>query len=123
MLMACLVGGCATIGNNSKGTSQVSPPPMPRHTNDVILISAVYGSGVKFADVTARVDLLLHRPNSAFYAHPEWLGTDPTPGWNKVLVIVYELQGRRRLFTAGEGGKVSQELLIHPMKKERRENR
>ena len=50
---------------------------------------------------------MLREPQAYFWAKPEWLQADPTPGWNKALVIVYELDGRRRIFTAGEGGTVS----------------
>ena len=75
------------------------------------IVSAIYGSGTHFADVSARVNELLHETNAQFYAHPDSLGTDPTPGWNKTLVIIYELQGERHLFTTGEGGQVSSAAL------------
>jgi hypothetical protein len=81
------------------------------------VISAAYGSGTSFADVTYRVNDLLHQPSVEFFARPEWLNADPTPGWNKALVIVYEFKGRRHIFTTGEGGKVSVEQLIEQAKK------
>ena len=59
----------------------------------LLVISAVYGSGDKFADVTYRVNDLLRDPETVFWARPQWLGADPTPGWNKALVIVYEHDG------------------------------
>ena len=55
-------------------------------------------------------------PDVEFAAHPKWLGADPTPGWNKALVIVYEVKGRRHIFTTGEGGKVSVYSLLDPDK-------
>lgn len=73
----------------------------------LLVISAVYGSGDKFADVTYRVNDLLREPKAYFWAKPEWLEADPTPGWNKALVIVYEWNGRRQVFSTGEGGTVS----------------
>ena len=86
--------------------------------DELLVISAVYGSGISFADVTNRVDPeLLHQPNVEFFARPEWLHADPTPGWNKALVIVYEINGHRHIFTAGEGGKVSEEQLVDLAKK------
>ena len=91
---------------------------MTSPTDKLWLISAVYGSGTNFVDVTYRVDAMVHQPSVTFYARPEWLGTDPTPGWNKELVIVYELNGRRHIFMAGEGGKVSADELIHHAKRE-----
>jgi hypothetical protein len=71
------------------------------------IISAVYGSGGNVAEVTHRVSDLLRATNAEFYTHPGSLGADPAPGWNKQLTIIYEFQGRRHLFTTGEGGRVS----------------
>jgi hypothetical protein len=79
---------------------------------DLWIVSATYGSGTNYSDVTDRVDDLLHQSNVEFFARPEWLHADPTPGWNKALVIVYEFKGRRHVFTAGEGGRVAVDLLI-----------
>lgn len=76
------------------------------------MISAVYGSGTRFADVTYRVNELLSQPGVEFFARPEWLRADPTPGWNKALVIVYEAEGRRRVFSTGEGGAISLDRLL-----------
>jgi hypothetical protein len=77
-----------------------------------LVISAVYGSGISYADVTYRVNDMIHQPAVEFFARPEWLRADPTPGWNKALVVVYEFKGQRRTFTCGEGGRVSAEILI-----------
>jgi hypothetical protein len=87
------------------------PAPAPERTR-VKLISAVYGSGTAFADVTDRVKSYLDEPGARFYANPRWLGADPTPGWNKALVIIHETAGKRRTFTAGENGEVSAALLV-----------
>lgn len=78
----------------------------------LLIISATYGSGTHFADVTCRVNDLLRQPDVEFFARPEWLKVDPTPGWNKALVIVYDYAGQRHVFTAGEGGEVSVKTLI-----------
>ena len=110
-----LIAGCATAPhhNNWAGT----PPTAATSPADKVwVISAVYGSGTNFADVTYRVDTLLHQPLVEFYARPQWLHADPTPGWNKELVIVYEFKGRRHIFMTGEGGKVSADELIHHAK-------
>jgi len=79
---------------------------------DVLIISATYGSGTHYVDVTEQVNALIHQPGSEFFARPEWLTADHTPGWNKALVIVYDYRGCRNLFTAGEGGKVSLPALV-----------
>ncbi|MCX6857025.1 MAG: hypothetical protein NTV80_19210 [Verrucomicrobia bacterium] len=86
-------------------------PAPPTGRIPVGLISAVYGSGTAFADVTDRVKALLEEPSASFKANPNWLGADPTPGWNKALIIVYQINGQRRTFTAGENGEVSAALL------------
>lgn len=89
----------------------------PSPSAELLLISAVYGSGTHYADVTYRVNDLIHQPAVEFYARPEWLQTDPTPGWNKALVIIYEFKGQRRTFTCGEGGRVSAEVLLEEARK------
>lgn len=86
-------------------------PAPARELTPVKLVSAVYGSGTQFAEVTERVNALLGEPGTVFHANPHWLGADPTPGWNKALVIVHEVEGTRRTFTVGENGAVSAELL------------
>jgi len=86
-------------------------------SNELLVVSAIYGSGSHFNDVTDRVNELLHQPGTEFYAKPDWLHADPTPGWNKELTIVYKSGGQRHFFTAGEGGKVSAAILLDEAKK------
>ena len=50
--------------------------------------------------------IALLNQQAKFYACPEWLRADPTPGWNKALVIVFTFQNGRYLFSCGEGGEV-----------------
>ena len=80
-------------------------------TDGLRIISAVYGSGTTFADVTDRVNDLVQQPAAEFIARADWLQIDPTPGWNKALVITYEWNGERLTFTAGREEKVSLALL------------
>ncbi len=87
------------------------PAPEPTRV-PVKLISAVYGSGTEYRDVTERVQALLNEPGAMFHANPHWLGADPTPGWNKALVLVHEVEGKRRIFTVGENGAVSAALVV-----------
>lgn len=108
-----LVAGCASRPQFSRPPTADSSPSI-----HLLVVSAVYGSGTSFVDVTCRVDDLLHQPSVEFFARPEWLHADPTPGWNKALVIVYEIKGHRRTFTSGEGGRVSLEQLIDLAKKD-----
>ena len=103
---------CLREGTVTKLLSNGKPAPKPEKIN-LGIISAVYGSGAKFADVTDRVQSLLNEPGARFYAKPQWLGADPTPGWNKALVITYhDPSGKRRIFTTGENGEVSSELMV-----------
>jgi eukaryotic-like serine/threonine-protein kinase len=88
------------------------PQPAVQPAVELSIISAVYGSGTKFADVTSRVDELLRQAGVEFFANPQWLRADPTPGWNKALVIVYTFEGQRRTFKTGEGGHVSRDRLM-----------
>src|SRR6266404_1933814 len=110
-----LAGGCATSQNTSSRlhTPLVDATPAA----DLLIISATYGSGTNYSDVTYRVNDLLRQPDVEFSARPQWLAADPTPGWNKALVIVYEFQGQRHTFTTGEGGKVSISVLQTDAKK------
>jgi hypothetical protein len=102
---ALLVVGCAV---NSDQTIPSQPPSAETPSiGDIVIISATYGSGTNYADVTSRVNYWLRQPDGEFFARPEWLKADPTPGWNKALVIVYECKGHRHIFTTGEGGKVN----------------
>jgi hypothetical protein len=70
------------------------------------------GSGTNYADVTVRVNDLRRPPGAEFSTHPKALGTDPSPGWNKALVMVYEFRHRRCLLAAGEGDSVSGPALL-----------
>lgn len=80
------------------------------------IISAVYGENTNFADVSIRVSDLVHQ-TAGFNAQPSWLKADPWPGWNKTLVIVYEVRGRRHIFTTSEGGEVSRTILLEKARK------
>ncbi len=111
ILVAVLGGaGCATTCRTP--AQHVPPVTASVPAAGLWIISATYGSGTNYSDVTDRVNDLIHQPNVEFFARPEWLHADPTPGWNKALVVVYEFKGRRHVFTAGEGVRVSVEALI-----------
>ena len=111
-----LAVGCATPSRTHQPPAQPGAP-VASIADDLLVISAVYGSGTAYADVTYRVNSLVHQPTLEFTAKPEWLQADPTPGWNKALVVVYEFKGRRHTFTSGEGGRVSAQILIQHAKK------
>ncbi len=116
--LACglaLIAGCAT-NRPAPGPGHRPPAAGDFPNSNLLVISAVYGSGTHFVDVTYRVNDLLRQPGVEFFARPEWLHADPTPGWNKALVIVFDHKGQRRIFTAGEGGRVSADVLLETKK-------
>lgn len=84
--------------------------------SDIVILSAVYGSGTQFRDVTDRVRELLSKPDAEFFSRPEWLQNDPTPGWNKELVIIFTRKGQRHIFMTGEGGRVTVAALVDAAK-------
>jgi len=100
---AILVGGLLIRA----GRLQTEVTALRTQAKSFRVISATYGSGGKVAEVTDRVGQLLEATNAEFWAHPNSLEADPAPGWNKQLTIIYEFQGKRHLFTTGEGGHVS----------------
>ena len=67
-------------------------PARPR----VQVLSAIYGTGGKDADVTERVKDLVEVKRSFFAANPGHLKVDPNPYWNKALRITYMKDGVRR---------------------------
>lgn len=114
LVLACtslLMVGCASHRYHSHSAKH-PPAKTSSPAANLLIISATYGSGTHFSDVTDRVNDLLRQPDVEFFARPEWLKADPTPGWNKALTIVYEFKGQRHIFTAGEGGEVSVDTLI-----------
>jgi len=113
--LSFFAAGCET--SNEHHRDYLAPSAVPSAGAEMLILSATYGSGTKVADVTYRVNDLLQQPGVEFFARPEWLHADPTPGWNKALVIIYEFKGRRHIFTTGEGGKVSGEILARRAKK------
>lgn len=78
-----------------------SVPPVPKAVASptrwpVQVISAIYGTGGKNADVTAKVKDLVENQLAFFAVDPRNLGADPNPYWNKGLTIVYMKDGVRR---------------------------
>lgn len=73
------------------------PPPLlePRRW-PVQILSAIYGTDGKDADVTARVKGHVETERRQFSANPGDLGADPNPHWNKGLHIIYMKDGVRR---------------------------
>jgi hypothetical protein len=81
-----------------------------KSSSSVKIISAVYGVSTNFVDVSAQVENMVDL-KMEFKVQPGFLQTDPSPGWNKTLVVLYEFRGRRHVLTAGEGKSVSTSIL------------
>ncbi|MDZ4289748.1 MAG: hypothetical protein U0984_17415, partial [Prosthecobacter sp.] len=79
----------------------------PKHW-PVQILSAIYGTGGKTADVTAAVKAHIEVKQRAFTVCPPDLGIDPNPYWNKSLTIIYMKDGVRREQQHGENA------LVHP---------
>lgn len=73
---------------------------------DLVILSATYGSGNRHADVTARVKYHVEQERHAFSANPQDLGADPTPGWNKQLTIIYQINGKEARKSWGENSRI-----------------
>lgn len=100
-----------------------APPPAPETDTpaaQLLIISAAFGSGTHYSDVTDRVNDLLKPPGAEFPVNPGSLQTDPTPGTWKNLVIIYEFRGKRHIFTTDEAGKVSVVILRDAAAKKRK---
>src|SRR6476660_3804284 len=80
-LSICLrEGGSTKLGRDGK------PLPCVKKAS-LSVVSAVYGSGDRFCDVTDRVKAILDEPGAQFTAKPYWLGVEPISGASVSLVI------------------------------------
>jgi len=80
----------------------------------VQVLSAVYGTAGKDADVIAKVRDLVEEKPRFFAVNPVALGADPNPGWNKSLHIVYMKDGVRREQRRNENEHVLPESFYGP---------
>ncbi|HEY1120717.1 MAG TPA: hypothetical protein VGE67_03920, partial [Haloferula sp.] len=76
------------------------------------VVSAIYGSGGKDADVTEKVREWLTVKKSSFRVTPPDLGADPNPGWNKGLTITYTIDGTEAKKSWGENSQISPTDLV-----------
>jgi hypothetical protein len=63
----------------------------------------VWGSGTSFVDVTERVNGVLGEPEIDYEVRPDWLKCDPSVGWKKALVTVFDWNGARCTLVTAEG--------------------
>jgi hypothetical protein len=62
----------------------------------VEILSASYGTGGKYADVTARLKHYVEDKKETFWANGDTMKTDPNPGWNKNVSVRYLKDGVKR---------------------------
>ncbi len=54
------------------------------------MVFAAYGIEGNFLDVTNQVKDGIRNPDGLNWNNPDIMGGDPHPGWDKVLVILYD---------------------------------
>jgi hypothetical protein len=94
------------------GLVQLEPGPVGGQSRRqaVTIVSAEWGGGKKWADVTARVQELVDAGKD-FWAKPGTLKSDPTPRWRKRLRIRYRLDDQEKSISINEDGKVDVQAL------------
>jgi hypothetical protein len=97
---------------------QAGKPQDPLPNTGIEIISATYGSGRRHADVTDRVIDFMETNPRRLVVRPQDLGADPTPGWNKELVITHKWRGHRRTMNWGENSHVEPVSLSLPNSKD-----
>lgn len=75
------------------------------------ILSARWGTGNHWADVTDKVKELAARPN-VVPANPDTLGADPAHGWRKKLQIIYVQDGQSHTVWIAEDEDIQVEDLI-----------
>jgi hypothetical protein len=105
--------GCATPPASPSPAPTTRPSPdAVNSVKDVVVEQALFGSGTRLVDVTARVVQLLRSEPAGFAPTADWLHADPTPGKNKSLLIRYRFRGRERLFLVTGGNRASYAALV-----------
>ncbi len=80
--------------------------------------SATYSDRGKSADVTKKVKDYVEEKKISYSSNPQHLVANPSPGWNKGLIIVYTRTGKGRRPQRGEGERVRPESFYAPQDEE-----
>jgi hypothetical protein len=99
------------FGNKTPDVNQLGKRDAAVTVNGLKIISAVWGSGGHFVDVTEQVVAILKSPHNVYKANRDWLKVDPTPHWKKCLVTVYELDGVRCILNTYDNSEISVKIL------------
>ncbi len=101
-----LVLGLAPVVAMPTAAAQDVTESLSVYAANVEIVSATWGTGDIFIDVTARVRRVLAAPEQDFPVNPEWLGHDPVVGYTKVLVTVFQYAGQRYILSLDEGAQI-----------------
>ncbi|MGV3532405.1 MAG: hypothetical protein ACO1QR_08550 [Chthoniobacteraceae bacterium] len=97
----------------AKKAPEATPEIMQPKRFRVQVLSAIYGTGGKNADVLEKVREYVEQ-QQPFSANPIDLGADPNPTWNKGLHIVYMKDGVRREQHRNENERILPESFYGP---------
>ena len=82
----------------------VSSGSTPAYQGDVRILNASYGNGFRVANVTQRLQDMVHGGQFSVYVDNDSMGTDPAPGMRKSLTVTYSYRGgRTQTVTVKEG--------------------
>jgi hypothetical protein len=98
---------CLLIAGMAPAALHNDPPK-----GEIVVTSALFGNGIKVADVTQRVSELLNTEPGGFSARGDWLRADPIPYKIKAFVIAYDYKGKHYMFLIPGGEKVSYKRLV-----------
>ena len=84
------------------------PPARPKIAAGVTIVKGEWGGGKIWADVTPKVQEAVAGDHNV-WATPDWLKSDPTPGWRKHLNITYTKDGQKRTLWRDEDAMIKPE--------------
>jgi hypothetical protein len=78
-------------------------PGGPNNNYQLQIISAKWGSGSRFQNVTQQLQGMVNNNRLSVKVSPQSMGGDPTPGASKKVIVDYRYQGRQQTVTRVEG--------------------
>ena len=94
-----------SVGYN-QGTNPGYNPGNPGYGGDLRILQAFYGVPGRQTDVAGRLQRMVNRGSLNARVDNNTFGTDPAPGAQKQLYVVYSYQGQQRSVTVNEGSEL-----------------
>jgi len=94
-----------SVGYN-QGTNPGYNPGNPGYGGDLRILQAFYGVAGRQTDVAGRLQGMVNRGSLNARVDNNTFGTDPAPGAQKQLYVVYSYQGQQRSVTVNEGSEL-----------------